>query len=147
MLDREGWERMRRDDIRIEGETLFTNTIPGCSSEFAPALQQAGARYTWDGEVSYGMLERSMPVDQLERRGARSLQKRRALSSLHTSTSSHAVSCATSSRASFGRRAGSFSRHARITRSSFAGMPRRRSLGVNRSSPGNQWSTSSCGLL
>jgi hypothetical protein len=29
-------------------------------------LQQAGARYTWDGEVSYGMLERSMPVDKLE---------------------------------------------------------------------------------
>ena len=55
------------EEIRIEGETLFTSTIPGGSSEFAPALQQAGARYTWDGEVSYGMLERSMPVDQLER--------------------------------------------------------------------------------
>jgi hypothetical protein len=55
------------DDHRIEGETLFTNTIPGGSSEFAPALQQAGVRYSWDGEVSYGMLERSMPVDQLER--------------------------------------------------------------------------------
>jgi hypothetical protein len=54
------------DDIRIEGETLFTSTIPGGSSEFAPALQQAGTRYTWDGEVTYGMLERSMPVDQLE---------------------------------------------------------------------------------
>jgi hypothetical protein len=54
------------EDVRIEGETLFTNTIPGGSSEFAPALQQAGARYAWDGEVSYGMLERSMPVDQLE---------------------------------------------------------------------------------
>ena len=54
------------EDIRIEGETLFTNTIPGGSSEFAPALQQAGARYVWDGEVSYGMLERSMPFDKLE---------------------------------------------------------------------------------
>ena len=31
------------------------------------ALQQAGVRYVWDGEVSYGMLERSMPVDKLER--------------------------------------------------------------------------------
>jgi len=55
------------DDVRIEGETLFTNTIPGGSSEFAPALQQAGVRYRWDGEVSYGMMERSMPVDKLER--------------------------------------------------------------------------------
>lgn len=54
------------DEIRIEGETLFTSTMPGGSSEFAPALQQAGVRYVWDGEVSYGMLERSMPVDQLE---------------------------------------------------------------------------------
>jgi hypothetical protein len=28
-------------------------------------LQQAGVRYTWDGEETYGMLERSMPMDQL----------------------------------------------------------------------------------
>lgn len=55
------------DDVRIEGETLFTGTMPGGSSEFAPALQQAGVRYRWDGEESYGMMERSMPVDQLER--------------------------------------------------------------------------------
>jgi hypothetical protein len=55
------------EDVHIEGETLFTNTFPGGNSEFAPALQQAGARYRWDGEESYGMLERSMPVDQLER--------------------------------------------------------------------------------
>ena len=31
-----------------------------------PLLQQAGARYRWDGEESYGMIERSIPVDQLE---------------------------------------------------------------------------------
>jgi hypothetical protein len=55
------------DDVRIEGETLFTNTIPGGSSEFAPALQQAGVKYRWDDEESYGMMERSMPVDKLER--------------------------------------------------------------------------------
>ena len=54
-------------DIRIQGETLFTNTIPGGSNEFAPALQQAGVRYRWDGEESYGMLERSMPVEKVER--------------------------------------------------------------------------------
>jgi hypothetical protein len=55
------------DDVRIEGETLFTSTMPGGSSEFAPALQQAGVRYSWDGEVGYGMMERSIPTDQLER--------------------------------------------------------------------------------
>ena len=55
------------DDVRIEGETLFTHTVPGGSSEFSPALQQAGVRYRWDGEESYGMMERSIPVDKLER--------------------------------------------------------------------------------
>lgn len=29
-------------------------------------LQQAGVRYRWGGEQSYGMMERSIPVDQLE---------------------------------------------------------------------------------
>ena len=53
-------------DIRIEGETIVTSSIPGGSHEFAPALQQSGVRYRWDGEVSYGMMERSIPVDQLE---------------------------------------------------------------------------------
>ena len=55
------------EDVRIEGETLFTNTFPGGNSQFAPALQQAGTRYRWDGEEGYGMLERSMPVEKLER--------------------------------------------------------------------------------
>ncbi len=32
-----------------------------------PALQQAGVRYTWEGEQTIGMLERSIPVDRLER--------------------------------------------------------------------------------
>jgi hypothetical protein len=32
-----------------------------------PALQQAGVRYTWDGEQSYGMLERSIPMEQIVR--------------------------------------------------------------------------------
>jgi hypothetical protein len=32
-----------------------------------PALQQAGVRYTWDGEHSYGMIERSIPMDRLEK--------------------------------------------------------------------------------
>jgi hypothetical protein len=53
-------------DVRIEGETIVSACMPGGSHEFAPALQQAGVRYRWDGEESYGMLERSIPVDQLE---------------------------------------------------------------------------------
>ncbi|OBI87658.1 hypothetical protein [Mycobacterium sp. 1245805.9] len=32
-----------------------------------PALQQAGARYRWDGEETIGMLERSSPMDKIER--------------------------------------------------------------------------------
>jgi hypothetical protein len=54
-------------DIRIEGETIVSACMAGGTHhEFAPALQQTGVRYRWDGEVSYGMLERSIPVDQLE---------------------------------------------------------------------------------
>ena len=32
-----------------------------------PALQQAGVRYRWDGEETYGMLERSSPMDKITR--------------------------------------------------------------------------------
>ncbi len=32
-----------------------------------PALQQAGVRYRWDGEQTYGMLERSNPLDKIAR--------------------------------------------------------------------------------
>ncbi len=54
-------------DIHIEGETvLSTYVAAGSHPEFAPLLQQAGARYRWDGEETFGMLERSIPVDQLE---------------------------------------------------------------------------------
>jgi hypothetical protein len=31
-----------------------------------PALQQAGVRYRWNGEVTIGMLERSSPMDKIE---------------------------------------------------------------------------------
>ena len=31
-----------------------------------PALQQAGVQYTWDGEQAMGMLERSIPTEQLD---------------------------------------------------------------------------------
>jgi hypothetical protein len=64
--------------VRIEGETVLSThdvTDPAdVPEEMAavlanwtfPALQQAGVRYTWDGEQTYGMLERSIPRDQLE---------------------------------------------------------------------------------
>jgi hypothetical protein len=61
--------------VRIEGETILsthdiTSEIPVETSALManwsfPALQQAGVRYTWDGEQSIGMLERSIPTDQL----------------------------------------------------------------------------------
>jgi len=54
-------------DVRIEGETILSSCLPGgLSADFAPALHQAGVRYRWDGEETFGMLERSIPVDQLE---------------------------------------------------------------------------------
>ena len=54
-------------DVRIEGETIVSACMAGGTHhEFAPALQQAGVRYRWDGEESYGMMERSIPVAQLE---------------------------------------------------------------------------------
>jgi hypothetical protein len=59
--------RTAEGDVRIEGETMASTCMPGdWNPEFAPALQQAGARYRWDGEESYGMIERSIPTDQLE---------------------------------------------------------------------------------
>ena len=30
-----------------------------------PVVQQAGVRYSWDGEQAYGMLERSNPLDKI----------------------------------------------------------------------------------
>lgn len=65
--------------VRIEGETVVsTHDITDPSDLPAdqlakmanwtfPALQQAGVRYTWDGEQTFGMLERSIPMDQLIR--------------------------------------------------------------------------------
>jgi len=59
--------RTASGDVRIEGETvLSTYVAPGSNAEFAPALHQGGARYRWGDEVSYGMIERSIPVDKLE---------------------------------------------------------------------------------
>jgi hypothetical protein len=38
----------------------------GSNPDF-PVLQQAIARYTWDGESAHGMMERSMPGHQISR--------------------------------------------------------------------------------
>ncbi len=65
--------------VRIEGETFVSTHDITDPSEIPadqlaklanwtfPALQQAGVRYRWDGEETYGMLERSMPMDKLSR--------------------------------------------------------------------------------
>jgi hypothetical protein len=60
--------RTEDGDVRIEGETILSACMPGGTHhEFAPALQQAGVRYLWDGEETFGMMERSIPVNQLEK--------------------------------------------------------------------------------
>jgi glycine/D-amino acid oxidase-like deaminating enzyme len=65
--------------VRIDGKTVVsTHDITDPSEVPAdqlaklanwtfPALQQAGVRYRWDGEETYGMLERSIPMDKLSR--------------------------------------------------------------------------------
>jgi hypothetical protein len=65
--------------VEIDGETVFsTHDIHHNDDMYSmhalkrempsfPALQQAGVRYRWDGEETYGMLERSNPLDQLSR--------------------------------------------------------------------------------
>jgi hypothetical protein len=65
--------------IEIDGETVFSthdvhhdddmysmHALKQEMTEF-PAVQQAGVRYTWDGEETYGMLERSNPLDKISR--------------------------------------------------------------------------------
>ncbi len=65
--------------VRIEGETVVSTHDITDPSEIPadqlaklanwtfPALQQAGVRYRWDGEETYGMLERSIPMDKITR--------------------------------------------------------------------------------
>jgi hypothetical protein len=64
---------------RIEGETVVSthditdpsDVPPDMAKLLAnwtfPALQQAGVRYRWNGEETIGMLERSIPKDQITR--------------------------------------------------------------------------------
>jgi len=53
---------------RIEASTVLTTFMIMGRSDGLPVdfnLQQGGARYTWDGATSYGMIERSTTADQL----------------------------------------------------------------------------------
>jgi hypothetical protein len=64
--------------MEIEGETVFsTHDIHHNDNTFSvremkkenpnfPALQQAGVRYRWDGEETYGILERSNPIEKID---------------------------------------------------------------------------------
>lgn len=58
-----------RGRTRIEGETFvstFAMGRPELPPDF-PVLQQAGVRYRWDGEETWGMMERSSPSDKVSR--------------------------------------------------------------------------------
>lgn len=51
-----------------QGGALFLDWMPGERVLSNPVtFQQAGARYSWDGETTYGMCERSLPDDQITR--------------------------------------------------------------------------------
>ena len=59
--------RTARGDVRVVGETVLASCLPGgMSPEFPPALHQACVRYRVGGEESFGRMERSIPVDQLQ---------------------------------------------------------------------------------
>jgi hypothetical protein len=59
----------KRGKFTIEAETVvstFAMGRPEMPPDF-PVLQQAGVRYRWGGEETYGMLERSSPKDKISR--------------------------------------------------------------------------------
>ena len=53
-------------DIHHDDKTFSTEALKQETASF-PALQQGGVRYRWDGEETYGMLERSNPLDKISR--------------------------------------------------------------------------------
>lgn len=58
-----------RGEVAIEGQTLvstFAMGRPELPPDF-PVLQQSGVRYRWDGEETYGMMERSSRKDRISR--------------------------------------------------------------------------------
>lgn len=62
VLDADGLGR-----VRIEGETVVSTFDLMLRKEMPnfPGLYQGGARYHWDGEETFGMIERSSPMEQL----------------------------------------------------------------------------------
>jgi hypothetical protein len=60
----EGQTVFSTHDIHHNDETFSVRAMKQENSNF-PALQQAGVRYSWDGEQSYGMLERSNPLENI----------------------------------------------------------------------------------
>ena len=59
--------RTAHGDVRVVGETTLATCLPaGLSPDFPPVLHQACVRYRVDGEEAFGMMERSIPADQLE---------------------------------------------------------------------------------
>lgn len=56
-----------RGEVRVEGTTAFPTIDPFHRPHMPnfPVLFQGGVRYTWDGEETYGMLERSTHRDQI----------------------------------------------------------------------------------
>jgi len=53
-------------DIHHDDKAFSTQALQQEMPDF-PALQQAGVRYRWDGEETYGMLERSYPLAKIAR--------------------------------------------------------------------------------
>ncbi len=49
---------------RIAGETMLSTMRVARTDLFGLSLQQTGARYSWDGQTAYGMLERSSVTKQ-----------------------------------------------------------------------------------
>ncbi len=53
-------------DIHHDDQTLATQQLKQEMPSF-PALHQGGVRYRWDGEETFGMIERSSPLDRITR--------------------------------------------------------------------------------
>jgi hypothetical protein len=53
-------------DVHHDDKMFSTQALKQEMASF-PALQQAGVRYRWDGEETFGMLERSNPLDKISR--------------------------------------------------------------------------------
>jgi len=53
-------------DIHHDDQMLATQALRQEMPSF-PALPQGGVRYRWDGEETYGMIERSYPLDKITR--------------------------------------------------------------------------------